>query len=102
MDLEPFTFEQWWVAGFGDLLVWARLRLFESGRAEVFDCDGQLRSYVDEDLARQALLDAEFHAFDGLDEDDANRMGFSLEDLVPPEAEEDEALVPMMTQRLRH
>ena len=92
--------EEWWVAGFGDLLVWARLRELESGSCEIFDCDGQPRIYADTDMAHQALLDADFHAFDGLDEDDANALGFSLEDVLPPESDDDENLSKLMMQRL--
>jgi len=92
--------EQWWIAGFGDTLIWARLRILEEGNAEVFDCDGRIQGYPDEDAARAALLDAEFRAFDGLDEQDANEMGFSLENIFPPEVEDGEDLIPFMTQRI--
>lgn len=93
--------EQWWVAGLGDYLIWARLRVYSSGRAEVLSCDGDTRNYPDLDQAQAALLDAEFRAFDGMDEEDANSLGFSLEDVQPPEADDDEDLVLSMTQRLR-
>lgn len=92
-------FESWWVAGLGDTLVWARLRVGESGAAEVFDAQGETLRYADEDAARAALLDAEFRAFDGIDEDDAAQMGFDLDSTEPPEAEDDEELLPLMTDK---
>lgn len=92
--------DQWWLAALGDMLVWARLRIGESGNAEVFDARGETLVYDDEDSARAALLDAEFRAFDGLDDDDAALMGFDLDSTAPPEAEDDEDLLPLMTEKL--
>ena len=91
---------QWWVAQLGDFLIWARLRVRETGVAEVFGSDGETLTYDDEDAARQALLDAEFRAFDGLDADDAAAMGFDLDSVEPPRADKDEELLPYMTQRV--
>lgn len=91
---------QWWIAQLGDFLIWARLRVLESGRAEVFGSDGETLRYDDEDAARQALLDAEFRAYDGLDEDDAAALGLDLESMGPPEGKTSEELLPFMTQRV--
>lgn len=92
--------EQWWVASLGDTIVWARLQVLESGIAEVLDAAGEILRYDDEDSARAALLDAEFRAWDGLDEDDAALMGFDLDSTAPPQAETDEELLPLMTEKL--
>jgi|SRR5689334_5943907 len=97
MDKE---FEQWWVASLGDTIVWARLRVLEPGIAEVLDAAGEILRYDDEDSAHAALLDAEFRAWDGLDEDDAALMGFDLDSTTPPQAETDEELLPLMTEKL--
>jgi hypothetical protein len=94
------TLEQWWVASLGDILVWARMRIVDSGHTEVFSADGEILRYDDEDSAHAALLDADFLAFDGLDEDDAAMLGFHLDSIEPPEAENDEELVPLMTEKL--
>ena len=94
------TLEQWWVTSLGDMLVWARMRVLESGRAEVFSAEGETLRYDDEDTAHAALLDADFRALDGLDEDDAAVLGFDLVSICPPEAENDEELLPLMTQKL--
>ena len=91
--------DQWWLAALGDTLVWARLRVLESGNTQVFDARGETLVYDDEDAARMALLDAEFRAFDGLDEDDAAQLGLDLDSIEPPAAEEDEELVPLMTEK---
>ena len=92
--------EQWWVAALGDMIVWARLRVLETGIAEVFSAEGETLRYDDEDSAHAALLDADFRAYDGLDEQDAAEMGFDLDSIAPPDAESDEALLPLMTEKL--
>lgn len=91
---------QWWVAAIGDLLVWARLVEDDEGIAEVLDSDGRVIRYDDVTTARMALLDAEFRAFDGLDEDDAARFGFDLDETEPPRGDSDEELLPGMIQKL--
>ena len=83
---------EWWLATLGRNIVWARLRVREAGTAEVFDADGNTLAYDSEDSARAALMDAEFVASEGLDEDDAARRGVSLEAVRPPEADSDDAL----------
>jgi hypothetical protein len=98
--LQARPLEQWWVAAIGDMLVWARLRVRDSGVAEVFSAEGETLRYDDEDGAHAALLDAEFRAFDGLDEHDAAQMGFDLDSVAPPEAESDEELLRFMTEKL--
>lgn len=97
---DPVAAEQWWVASLGSVLVWARLRVRDSGAAEVFDCDGNTLPYDSEESARAALLDAEFRAFDGLDADDAALLGFELDAVSPPQADDDAALRDRMTQVL--
>jgi hypothetical protein len=91
---------QWYVASLGRTLVWARLRVREAGTAEVFDSDGNTLTYDSDDTARAALFDAEFVAFDGLDEEDALARGFSLDEVSPPRAENDAALRHLMVQSL--
>ena len=92
--------ESWWLASLGRTIVWARLREREAGTAEVFDSDGATLPYDSVDTARAALMDAEFVEFDGLDEDDALERGFSLAEIAPPQASDDEALRPRMIQQL--
>ena len=94
------TAGQWYVASLGRTLVWARLRVRDAGTAEVFDSDGNTLSYDSDDTARAALFDAEFVAFDGLDEDDALARGFSLAEVSPPQADNDAALRGLMVQSL--
>ena len=90
--------DSWWLASLGQLLVWARLRVLPAGSAEVFDCDGRSVAYDSEDTARAALLDADYFALDGLDDDDAARMGIALDTLQPPSARDDAALGALMIQ----
>lgn len=91
---------EWWLAALGDTLIWARLTMLDSGIAEVFDSDGRVLRYDDETAARMALLDAEFRAFDGLDEEDAAALGFDLDSVEPPSADSDEDLFKRMVQKL--
>jgi len=92
--------DEWWLATLGRTIVWARLRVREGGTAEVFDSDGNTLAYDSEDTARAALMDAEFVAFDGLDEADAADRGFRLDEVQPPRAESDDALRALMFQSL--
>jgi hypothetical protein len=92
--------DSWWLATLGRTLVWARLRELSAGTAEVFDSDGNTLAYDSLDTARAALMDAEFVAFDGLDEDDALERGFSLSEVQPPHARDDAALAHLMLQTL--
>ena len=91
---------QWWLAALGRTLVWARLRVSDSGIAEVYDCDGNTLTYDSEDTARAALMDADFLAIDGLDAEDADRLGIDLERLVPPQGDDGEALCAAMIQSM--
>lgn len=90
------THDTWWIATLGRTLVWARLREREAGTAEVLDHDGNLHAYDSIDTAHSMLLDAGYVEFDGLDEDDALERGFSLDEVAPPRADSDEALVGLM------
>jgi len=92
--------DQWWLATIGRTLIWARLRMLDAGTAEVLDSDGVLQPYDSEDTARAALMDAEFVALDGLDDDDARNRGFTLDELVPPSGEGLDVLRPQMVQQL--
>ena len=98
--MNPYLREDWYIASLGRTLIWARLRLLDAGTAEVLDSDGNTLAYDSEDSARAALFDAEFVAFDGLDEDDALSRGFSLTGVQPPQGDDDAALVPQMVQSL--
>ena len=93
--------DEWWLAHLGRLLVWSRLRVLESGVAEVFDCDGRINVYESDDIARAALMDAEFRALDGMDADDAAAWGLDLEEIEPPRGEDDDALRDQMMQPVK-
>ena len=94
------TEDQWWIASLGRTVIWARLRVLEAGTAEVFDSDGNILPYDSEDNARAMLLDAEFVEWAGLDEEDAQMRGFSLDTLSPPQADDDAQLRERMVQVL--
>ena len=100
MNDSDISIDQWWLASLGTTLVWARLRVRPAGTAEVLDSDGNTLSYDSEDTARAQLFDAEFVAFDGLDEEDALLRGFSLHEVQPPHAGSEEELRERMVQSL--
>lgn len=91
---------QWWIASLGSTLIWARLDVLDAGTASVFDCDGRTLPYDSEDSARNALLDAEFRALEGLDEDDAAQLGIDLATLEPPSGDDPLALRERMVVSL--
>jgi hypothetical protein len=93
--------EQWWLAAPAEFLVWARLRVLDSGVAQVFDSQGETLVYESEDIARAALMDAEFSALDGMDDEDAvAATGMLLDELAPPHGDSDEQLLPQMIRTL--
>ena len=94
------TYDAWYLASLGRMVIWARLRVRDAGTAEVLDSDGNTLTYDSEDSARSALLDAEFVSYDGLDEQDALERGFSLTEVQPPPGGSDDALMPQMVQNL--
>ncbi len=98
---DDLAHDEWWLATLGTTLIWARLRVREAGTAEVFDSDGNTLPYDSPDTARAALMDAEFVAYDGLDEDDALHRGFSLHDVAPPTGD-DSRLRGQMVRSLGH
>lgn len=100
-DLRDTTGDHWWLAVLPRMLVWSRLRVLESGVAEVFDCDGQINIYESEDIARSQLLDADFRELEGMDAEDAEMWGLDLEEIEPPQAEDDESLRELMMQPLK-
>lgn len=95
------TPDQWWLSALGRNLVWARLRVLDSGVAQVLDCDGRINVYESEDVARAALMDAEFRALDGMDADDAEAWGIDLDEIEPPQGEDDEDLREKMMQPMK-
>lgn len=92
--------DEWWLATLGRTVVWARLRVREAGTAEVLDSDGNTLVYDSEDTARAMLLDAEFVAFDGMDEADAAERGFLPGELAPPRGDDDAVIQAGMVQTL--
>ncbi|MCF7752067.1 hypothetical protein KQ945_15000 [Bacillus subtilis subsp. subtilis] len=92
--------DEWFLASLGNTLIWARLRIRPAGTAEVLDSDGNTLSYDSEDTARSQLFDAEFVAYDGLDEEDALIRGFSLHEVQPPQGGSDADLHGRMVQSL--
>ena len=92
--------DTWWIAVLGHTLHWARLREREAGTAEVLDHEGNLHAYDCQDTARSMLLDAGYVEFDGVDEEDALERGFSLDEVAPPRASDEDGLARLMSVSL--
>jgi hypothetical protein len=85
----------WWLdhSGLPDLL-WARLRVFPDGTAEVFDLDGHYFHFPTTDEAVLWLNEDEYQGLDSLIEDGDVEPG-----LQPPQANSDPELKPKMLLR---
>lgn len=83
----------WWLdwGGLPNRLLWARLRVFADGTAEVFDLDGRYHRFGDRDEATLWLNEDEYSTLAHLIED-----GEVEHHVAPPQAEDDPALVPLM------
>lgn len=85
MKNDPYT-ESWYLmdSSLPDLN-WARLRVFESGQAEVFDCDGRTTAFATEQDAKWWLLEDEFRSLDKFDVDDEAEHGIRFAEIHPPQ-----------------
>lgn len=90
----------WWLTSLGRTVIWAGVRELPAGTAEIVDSDGNLMAYDSLDTARAALMDANYSAFDGMDDDDALERGFHLEELRVPQGTEVDVLHPQLVQNL--
>ena len=82
-------------------LNWARLRVFDSGLAEVFDCDGRTTRFRSEKEAGLWLAEDEFRALASYDSEDEEEYGIKFADIDPPRAENDSELRSKMLVRVR-
>ncbi len=97
---DPIIDVQWWLSVPEDgIVLWARLRERASGVAEVLDSTGMTMRFASRNEALHFLLELDYRAHDGLDDDDAASWGLVLTDLVPPSAAEGPALIAAMQQR---
>lgn len=85
----------WWLdeSALPDLL-WARLRVFADGSAEVLDLDGRCHRFGSRDEAALWLNEDEYSPLADLVEDGEVQL-----DVAPPQAENDRGLVPLMLVR---
>lgn len=56
--------------------------------------------FESEDIARATLMDADFRSLDGMDADDAESIGLDLEELEPPQGEDEDDLLPQMIKTI--
>jgi len=82
-------------------LNWARLRVFTSGRVEVFDCDGRTTRFASLEEARWWLAEDEFQALDSFDAEDEAEYGITFADITPPRGSSEAELLPQMLVRVR-
>jgi hypothetical protein len=77
-------------------LNWARLRVFGSGHAEVFDCDGKTHRFTSKETAHLWLLEDEFQRLESFDAEDEAEHGIKFADITPPQAQDDSELRKLM------
>ncbi|MBR7801386.1 hypothetical protein [Undibacterium fentianense] len=84
MSNESFK-ESWWLM-YSDFpnLNWARLRVFGTGMAKVFDSDEKTHSFSSEGDAVNWLLEDEFTSYEKLDEEDEREYEISISSIRPP------------------
>ena len=92
--------ETWWLdtSGFPDLL-WARLRVFVDGSADVLDLDGKVHRFRTEQDARFWLAEDEYVSLESIEDDELTYAALTREELVPPSALRDSDIVPKMFVR---
>ena len=90
-----------WYLMYGSLpdLNGARLRLFASGRAEVFDCDGRTTYFETLESARWWLAEDEFQPLESFDAEDEVECGVKFAEIRPPHAPHEQALLAKMLVR---
>ena len=81
-------------------LNWARLRVFASGSAEAFDCDGRTTRFASEEEARLWLAEDEFWALEAFDAEDEAEYGIKLSEIRPPQANSEAELKERMYVRV--
>jgi len=93
--------ETWWLdtSGLPDLL-WARLRVFADGTAELFDLDGRYTKFASRDEARLFLLEDEYEAVTTMEAADLALHGLPPGGPTPPNASDDSELVAQMLVRV--
>jgi hypothetical protein len=92
---------EWWLMDSLPDLEWARLRAFDDGTADVFDCGGKIHAFATLDDARNWLCEDEFVRLDRMEAQDLTGIPLRLEDLLPPRGLTEAELLPRMFQRFR-
>lgn len=95
--------EQWWLM-YCDLpdLNWAYLRIYDNKNAEIFDSDGSLFEFIDEEEAVTFLSEDEFISFEDLDQDHEKDFGISINQIKPPQGRTYKEFLPQMLQKHVH
>jgi hypothetical protein len=91
---------QWWLmwCDFPNLN-WARLRVFADGSADVFDMDGRIFNFANEEEASHFLAEDEYSELSTLDEVDERELGMPLSSITPPDGTTDEEMLCRMYVR---
>ena len=89
--------ENWWLmySSFPDLN-WARLRVFQSGKSEVFDMDGKTSNFVSKSDAINSLLEDEYISYNAISPEDEIEYDINLKEIEVPKSESDVELVGLM------
>lgn len=97
------TYADSWYLMYSSLpdLNWARLRVFTSGLAEVFDCDGRTTRFASREEAKLWLAEDEFQALETFDAEDEEEYGVRFADVAPPQEQTERELRSKMYVQVR-
>ena len=93
--------EQWWLM-YCDLpdLNWACLRIYEDKSAQVFDSDGSLFDFENQEDAISFLSEDEFISFEDLDQNHEKDFGIFIGNIKPPQGKTYEEFSSQMRQNI--
>lgn len=95
--------DEWWLMDCAlPSLSWARLREFESGSAEVFDCDGATHVFERAAQARNWLREDEYEPLLDLGPADLAVHGLRPDQLIPPSGRANKRTLPAMLEPATH
>jgi hypothetical protein len=77
------------------------MRVFASGSAEVFDCDGRTTRFPSREEAKLWLAEDEFRALETFDAEDEDEYGVRFADVAPPREQTEHELRSKMYVRVR-
>jgi hypothetical protein len=93
--------EHWWLMTCDSPdLNWARLRVYQDGSADIFDCDGRTTTFASTEAAERHLREDEYTLLEEVEPDEQAMLCSVWDDIFPPTAATDIELKRLMLQRV--